>query len=338
MERKEALRKALAERLDATVTLINEALNASGLDAIGPVLARLGRDKKLPHWYEDLKNNKSLPNLDGKTVGSVIEMLLVAVLEKHILNDLGVENLRINPARGVDLPDLDIGIKSPSENYCTSEPFFSAYERLLGASHDALILLTDYQTAKKITPFKLQIIKYKYLFKTQIADENLCKIALNNRAWLLEREEAWAKRVFRFLAYINQSDWRAKILLEIVSNIQNDDEVNKIIEFSTIDYEKKNKAREKREQEIIPESDLLSIIKIKSISPIHLGVIDAIDNWVVETQKDLARLPNDNEWEQILNGPLNGAIGMSFALQWRYNFGRLFTSAELEDEDTACED
>ena len=27
---------------------------------------------------------------------------------------------------------------SPSENFCTSEPFFSAYERLLGSDHDVL--------------------------------------------------------------------------------------------------------------------------------------------------------------------------------------------------------
>jgi hypothetical protein len=67
-------------------------------------------------------------------------MLLVAVLEKVIFQGLEVPPLRVNPARGVDLPDLDLGIKSPSENYCTSEPFFSAYERLIGSEYDALIL------------------------------------------------------------------------------------------------------------------------------------------------------------------------------------------------------
>ncbi len=76
----------------------------------------------------------------------------VAVLETSTFKKLALPPLRINPARGVDLPDLDIGIKSPSKNFCTSEPFFSVYERLLGSEYDALILLTDYQTAKKHPP------------------------------------------------------------------------------------------------------------------------------------------------------------------------------------------
>jgi hypothetical protein len=54
-------------------------------------------------------------------------------------------------------------------------------------------------------------------------------------------------------------------------------------------------------------------------------VVDAVDNWVVEVYKDVARLPNENEWERLLTSPLDGQIGMSFALQWRYNFGRIFT-------------
>jgi hypothetical protein len=57
---------------------------------------------------------------------------------------------------------------------------------------------------------------------------------------------------------------------------------------------------------------------------LHLGVIDACDNWVVEVHKDFGRMPNDNEWQRLANGPLDGTIGMSFALQWRYNFGPLF--------------
>ena len=79
-----------------------------------------------------------IPNLDGKTIGSVIEMLLVAVLETFTFSGLGVPPLKLNPARGIDLPDLDLGVKSPSENFCTGEPFFSPYERLLGSEHDVL--------------------------------------------------------------------------------------------------------------------------------------------------------------------------------------------------------
>ncbi|HUY90148.1 MAG TPA: hypothetical protein VMV10_15530 [Pirellulales bacterium] len=121
-------------------------------------MKRIGRGGVLPHWYKNLKKKGDLPNLDGKTIGSVIEMLLVGVLETSTFRGLEIPALRINPARGIDLPDLDLGVKSPSENYCTSEPFFSAYERLLGSEYDILVLLTDYQTAKKSPPLKLQII------------------------------------------------------------------------------------------------------------------------------------------------------------------------------------
>lgn len=84
-------------------------------------------------------------------------MLLVALLETSTFRGMGVPPLGINPARGVDLPDIDLGIKSPSQNYCTSEPFFSAYERLLGSEHDMVVLLTDYQTAKKTPPLRMNL-------------------------------------------------------------------------------------------------------------------------------------------------------------------------------------
>jgi hypothetical protein len=63
-----------------------------------------------------------------------------------------------------------------------------------------------------------------------------------------------------------------------------------------------------------------------------VGVIDATENWVVDARKDTARAPNENEWQRLLASPLDGQIGMSLALQWRYNFGPLF--GVEDDEDT----
>jgi hypothetical protein len=146
------LRRILQDNLPKTVQLMNATLAGTGVAKLQPVLGRIGRGMQLPHWYQGLKDDHVLPNLDGKTIGSVVEMLLVAVLETYIFKELRIPNLKINPAKGVDLPDLDLGVKSPSENYCTSEPFFSAYERLIGSDHDLLVLLTDYQEAKKLPP------------------------------------------------------------------------------------------------------------------------------------------------------------------------------------------
>jgi hypothetical protein len=301
---------------------------------------RVGRGGILPHWFATLEKNGALPNLDGKTIGSVIKMLLVAILETRIFRGLKVSPLAINPARGVDLPDLDLGIKSPSENYCTSEPFFSAYERLLGGEHDVVVLLTDYQTAKKHPPLRLQIIGSRYLTGTQVADRNLCHIARTHRNWLASENEARAKKLFRFLAYVNQSDWLAKQLLRLVAVLADDDSVRAVIARAVPDFDRKNVEFTQKGKLVIPDQDLALLKGILTVSPLHLGVIEAADNWVVQTQKEAGRAPSENEWRRLLSGPLDGQIGMSFALQWRYNFSRLFSgnSHQESDEEGACEE
>lgn len=253
MPTKARLRAVLQQKLMDTIGRVNSALSGQDVETLETVLRRIGRGQQFPHWYEGLKANHTLPNLDGKTIGSVVEMLLVAVLETHTFFGMTVPPLRINPARGVDLPDLDLGIKSPSENYCTSEPFFSAYERLIGSEHDVLVLLTDYQEAKKKPPLRLQIIQWRYLRASQVADHTLCRIALKHRKWLIHTDESRAKRVFRFLAYINQSDWRAKRLLLLLDNLRDDAAIRAIIAKAEKEFAKTNKQRLKKDKLPIPE-------------------------------------------------------------------------------------
>jgi hypothetical protein len=252
-------------------------------------------------------------------------MVLVAVIEKKYLHSSPLVPLRINPARGVDIPALGLGVKSPSENYCTSEPFFSAYERLIGNEHDLILLLTDYQQMKKRPPLKIQIIRQAYLSGSQIADMNLCKIAKSHRETLLESHPAELKRIIRFLAFINQSDWEAKALLKILKiGKLTDSKIVSIVNKITTDHAKENKKRERLGKELFSEQSKENINEILSITPNWLGLVNAIDNWVVETQKDAGRYPNNTEWERFVRSPLDGCIGMSLALQWRYNFGPLF--------------
>jgi hypothetical protein len=330
---KSELRQKVKDRLDSAIDKLNSVLTGKDIAQLEEVLCRLGRGQKLPHWYKQLKSKHSLPNLDGKTIGSVIEMLLVAVLEKFTLSDIQGICFGINPARGVDIPDLDLGIKSPSENFCTSEPFFSAYERLLGNEHDVVILLTDYQDAKKKPPLRVSIIKYEYLSGSEMADKNLCAIALKHRKALLSANESSAKKVFKFLAYINQSDWRAKRLLSLVDIMYDNDAVKANIESAKEDFNRRNAKLLKDERESLDEAELKHILDILNVSPSHIGIIDAADNWVIETHKDFGRIPNDNEWERLKRGPLNGRIGMSFALQWRYNFGPLFRNGNEPEQE-----
>ncbi len=139
--------------------------------------------------------------------------------------------------------------------------------------------------------------------------------------------------MFRFLAYVNQSDWRAKQLLRLLDCLQDSASVQRCIQQAARDFQRVNKQRTANDVEPIPTSDLESLQKINSIQPFYLGVIDAADNWVIETQKDLARLPNSDEWARILTSPLDGQIGMSPALQWRYTFRHVFGVPQPVEDD-----
>lgn len=301
---------------------INEILSGENLDSIEPILNRINSTKELPHWYVTLKTEDRLPNLDGKTVGSVLEKLLVCVLEKYILNDK--IHLSINPAKGVDIPELELGVKSPSTNFCTSEPYFSAYERLLGNEYDALIMLTNYQEAKTKSPFILKIMSIEYLDGTEIADSKLCAIAKNLRAQI--SDEPLLKKSIRFLSYINQSDWEANQLLNMINScVISDEAVDKKIKEIEKDFIKKNEQNEKLSKPLIPEECLSNIKSILTKEPKKEAIINVADNWTIQSQKDNGRFPNDNEWHRFMSSPLNGRIGMSFALQWRYNFSQIFS-------------
>jgi hypothetical protein len=116
--------------------------------------------------------------------------------------------------------------------------------------------------------------------------------------------------------------------------LNNEKTLANTIAAATDDFERQNQKRIKDDFEPIPESELDAIISIMDVKPMHLGVITAADDWVAEIHKDFGRLPNDNEWERLKTSPLDGKIGMSFALQWRYNFGLLFRN----DADCASDE
>lgn len=331
MKSKHQLRSLVKDRVAEVIEQMNAALRGKQIDRLAPVLKRVARGRKLPHWYEDLRRAGTLPNLDGKSIGSVVEMVLVGVLETGILKREGIK-IRINPARGVDLPDLDLGVKSPSENYCTSEPFFSAYERLYGSEHDVLVLLTDYQQRKKTPPLRLQITKWAYLTGPELADKNLCRTAQRHRKWIINENEIWAKKLFKFLAYVNQSDWLAKQMIKTLVCLQEPERLGDILRHAEVDFNRQNKKRLMDSKLPLAEEDLSALKRLRKVSPVPLGIIDGMDSWVAATFQEAARLPNSSEWERLKKSPLNGKIGVSPALQWRYNFGALF------NEDTRCPD
>ncbi len=320
------LKNKIKTNLNSVKSHLNAYLRGEGVEEIRVILKRLGRGGKLPHWYSLLEQGKSMPNLDGKTIGSVIEMTLVAVLEKKTLKELNCPELFINPAKGVDIPPLELGVKSPSENFCTSEPFFSSYERVLGNYHDNLILLTDYQTAKKRPPpVRIQIKDIKYLEGSEVADKNLCAIARKHRGYLLEKNETHCKKLLQFLCHINQQDWRAKSLLQLCDNLQESDEdISMLVNKINTDFENKVKKSLKDGSNPIEQVEMDKILEIKGSLDKPAAIVNACNDWVVDNHKEFGRMPSDNEWQRFIASPLNGKIGLSYALQWRYNFGSIF--------------
>ncbi len=132
------------------------------------------------------------------------------------------------------------------------------------------------------------------------------------------------KKAVRFLSYVNQSSWEAKALLHLMKNAPDDDSIDIMLERLCKKFSETNRRKEVEGKEPLPTDTLLRLQAIKDTTPRWLSVINAADNWVIETHKDFARYPSDSEWERFLRSELNGVIGMSFALQWRYNFGALF--------------
>jgi predicted transcriptional regulator len=281
----------------------------------------------IPYWYNYLEENHALPKVGVKAVSSVIESLTVGVLETYTLKEfLGSSQLSIQPAKGVDIPEIELSIKSPSENYCTSEPFFSAYERLLGSQNDAIVFLTNYQTMKNALPLHIQIVNYKYLKGSQIADRKLCNLARKVRSQKTTHNETSIKKVIRFLAYVNKQDWRASKILKGLEISDNEKKAQKIFNKETLENEfhKQNQSREATGKELIPSYHLDSLKQITDIHPIDVGIFRAADDWVIETYQETARIPNENEWKRFLASPLDGTISISPALQWRYNFRNVF--------------
>lgn len=323
-------RQLVRENLGAIVERVNTYLRGRNLASIEPVLRRLGRNQRLPHWYPQLRGRGTLPNLDGKTVGSVVEMLIVGDIEKRVLSGKTAAQLMINPAKGVDVPDLDLGIKSPSENWCTSEPFSNPYERLLGTEYDIIAVITNYQDAKTKPPLKIQLIHHHYFEGHEIADKGLCNCARRIRDRLLGFGEVPAQKAFKFLAFAVQSDWRCKALLKLMNRIDVPDELPKYLDGLIQEFDQASASRKSP----LPPEDKQILEDLHSRKPLDRAIIEAADDWVVGKWREAGRVPNGNEWSRLLRSPLDGKLGVSFALQWRYNFGVFFQAVNDESSPT----
>jgi hypothetical protein len=144
----------------------------------------------------------------------------------------------------------------------------------------------------------------------------------------------YAKRLMRFLAFVNQSDWQARQLLKLAEVLNEETRISAIVADASADFARLNRKRLREDKPLLDSAELAAVQGVINIQPHYVGVLDAMENWVGATHKDFGRYPNDNEWVRLASGPLDGQIGISFALQWRYNFGGLFGADSDSSEDT----
>jgi hypothetical protein len=124
----------------------------------------------------------------------------------------------------------------------------------------------------------------------------------------------------------------------MVDSLKDAEAISTLLNAARADFDRRNKLKLKQGKVPIPDSEIEALELIRAVQPLHVGVLDACDGWLTETRKETARAPSDHEWKQILESPLEGAIGVSLALQWRYNFGRLFGELVADEECTNGDD
>ena len=78
------------------------------------------------------------------------------------------------------------------------------------------------------------------------------------------------------------------------------------------DFTTKNERNIREGKATIPQDSMDRLNAISEITPTAQAIINAAENWVILSQKDNGRYPNDNEWHRFQSSPLNGKIGMSF--------------------------
>ena len=296
----ERVRNYIRQNLESLVANVNRAFSDTEyLATLAESISRNSVGNQVPSWYEELLRDEALSVTSPKSLGSVVEKVVAAIVELELVPDIdGVEpfEVRLNPAAGVDMPDIELGVKSPSTNYCTSEPFYSIWERLSGNLDDCIVLVTNFQEVKNDIPYTLRIINSEYLEGIELADTVLTEHARRARTHLgIDELIFW--NFCRFLCLANKTTAQAdKALIRMFSNL-----------FDSLDQVSEG-------NDPIETAPNLEECEIE------------LDEWMGTYAPPIFRdiQPTEIQRQRIENGPLRGRISISFALQWRYAFRSTF--------------
>ena len=152
----------------------------------------------------------------------------------------------------------------------------------------------------------------------------MCYCAREIRECVIGFGDAPARKAFKFLAFAVQSEWLCGALLKMMRALNSPDDLPELLKQVIGEFDR---ASAKRKIPLLPEEKIV-LEELRERRPLNRAIIDSADDWVVGHWQEAARLPNDNEWGRLQKSRLDGKLGVSFALQWRYNFGVFFKGSE----------
>jgi hypothetical protein len=273
-QQKEQLRQQLSEIRER----VNQYLRGEQHERVREFVRGLEPGNVIPSWLTVLESTGHPERTDGKSLGTYIEKLLKA----EIARTLRV-SITGSSALGVDIPELGVNTKATSDRQPqSSEPFSSAYERVLGARFDILVCIYNGEDFWSSRSAHLQIVSAHYLKKTEVADRELCQTAkMLQRLSIVRNDEDLAKRALQVIAYAKKGGGGPKATA-----------------YRAL---KRTLASEDADQ-------------------IRTAVEQCEDELFVDVKPEPLA---GSVWQEFLTSPLDGRIGISFALQWRYQFRQL---------------
>lgn len=253
---------------------------------------------------------------DGKSIGTFIEKLLTVLfsIRKGCI-------FTGSAAKGIDLPELNLGIKATSDRQPqSSEPFRNAYERIFGIENALLVFIyngTAYATGAETN---LRCIQHYLLSETNVADKGLCSSAREARDLFNKKiiSEDILRRILRLLVLSDKSNREflnmCRLIREMAAILQGK---IKGVEFRFLTV--KNN-----------DPDLLTYINSAKTHEMLSGAIDAYEKQFASFPFASEGLATTQQMKRFQEHPLDGKISLSFALQWRLQFP-LFSTENVEE-------
>jgi hypothetical protein len=261
-------------------------------------------------WKKFLKQLQSLEAnelevSDGKSIGTFIEKLLTVLLsieKKCVFSG--------SAAKGVDLPELNLGIKATSDRQPqSSEAFKSAYERIFGIENALLVFIYNGTAYSGEAEENLRCVQHYLLSETNVADRGLCGYARDVRELYREKiiGEDLLKSILRLLVVSDKSKKEflgmARLIHEMASILGGG---TKGVQFRYLDASK--------------ASDVMAYLTDTKVQHALAAAVDAY-----QAHFDSYPFANDGmidgeQFKVFQEHPLDGKISLSFALQWRFQF------------------